>query len=391
MRTRILVSATASIAITTLALLGTVSPASAASPQSHPARSMPQYPYGHPAIPHKSAIGAKNAAAGYYWSGGGSSTYYTYNTSDGTVSVLPNTPSAGIYQISFNGLQSIDDTGDVQISSYDTTDTCPVLGWGESSGTEDIDVSCYKPDGTLDTSSQEFDVTITDPHSKPTGVFDYSWVDADTHSSNLTGLGQYNSSHKNNRVKHLGTGRYQITFPGPKSSGVHGTAEVTPFGAGGGNCVLVGWTGSKSGEVVDVDCYSATGHRQNRVFDVLYASTNNVLGLNRDVDANVLFRGRSGVSEPAEHYYSTRGAAAVAEESSPGFYEVVLPGSGGQYRFIGGDVQVSAVSTRDDHCQVEEWDQYLIPEISVECTDGAGNPVNTPFVMQWMVPVELIV
>ena len=72
MRTRILVSATASIAITALALLGIASPASAASPQSHPARSMPQYPYGHSAIPRTSAIGAKNAAAGYYWSGGGS-------------------------------------------------------------------------------------------------------------------------------------------------------------------------------------------------------------------------------------------------------------------------------------------------------------------------------
>jgi len=391
MRTRILVSGTASIAITALALLGIASPASAARTQSHPARSMPQYRYGHPAIPHASAIGAKNAAAGYYWSGGGSSTYYTYNTSDGTVSVQPNTPSAGIYEVSFNGLQSINDTGDVQVSSYDTTDTCPVIGWGALSGTEDIDVSCYKPDGTLDTSSQEFDVTITDPHSKPTGVFDYSWVFADTHSSNLTGLGQYNSSHKTNRVKHLGTGRYQVTFPGPKSAGVHGTAEVTPFGAGGGNCVLAGWKGSKSGEVVDVNCYSATGGRQNREFDVLYASTNDVLGLNRDVDANVLFRGRSGVNEPAEHYYSTRGAAAVAEESSPGFYEVVLPGSGGQYRFIGGDVQVSAVSAHDDHCQVEEWDQDLIPEVSVECTNGAGHPVNTPFVLQWMVPVELIV
>lgn len=391
MRTRILVSGTASIAITALALLGIASPASAASPQSHPARSMPQYPYGHPAIPHTSAIGAKNAAAGYYWSGGGSGTYYTYNTSDGAVSVLPNTPSAGIYQVSFNGLQSINDTGDVQVSSYDTTDTCAVLGWGELSGTEDVDVACYKPGGTLDTSSQFFDVTITKPHSKPSGVFDYSWVFADTHSSNLTGLGQYNSSHKTNRVKHLGTGRYQVTFPGPKSSGVHGTAEVTPFGAGGGNCVLAGWTGSKSGEVVDVNCYSATGSRQNREFDVLYASTNNVLGLNRDVDANALFSGRSGVTEPTEHYYSTRGAAAVAEESSAGFYEVALPGSGGEYPFLGGDVQVSAVSTRDDHCQVEDWDQNLIPEINVECTNGAGHPVNTRYVLQWMVPEELIV
>jgi hypothetical protein len=390
-RTRILVSATASVAITALAFLGIVSPASAARTQAHPVRGMPQYPYGHPAGRQAPAIGAKNAAAGYYWSGGGSGTYYTYSTSGGAVSVLPNTPATGIYQVSFNGLQSINETGDVQVSSYDTTDTCAVLGWGEVSGTEDIDVSCYKPGGTLDTGSQEFDVTITEPHSKPAGVFDYSWVDATAHSSNLTGLGQYNSSHKTNRVKHLGTGRYQVTFPGPKSSGVHGTAEVTPFGAGGGNCVLAGWTGSKSGEVVNVDCYSPAGSRQNRRFDVLYASTNNVLGLNRDVDANALFSGRSGITAPTEHYYSTRGAEALAEESSPGLYEVALPGSGGEYPFLGGDVQVSAVSTHDDHCQVQGWDQDLIPGVNVECTNGAGHPVNIPYVLQWMVPVELIV
>jgi hypothetical protein len=391
MRSKILVGSTASIAITALALLGMATPASAASPQPHRARSMPQYPYGHPAISQAPAFGAKNAAAGYYWSGGGSGTYYTYSTSGGAVSVAANTPLAGVYQVSFDGLQSINETGDVQVSSYDTTDTCPVIGWGAVGSAEVIDVSCYKPDGTLDTSSQLFDVTITQPHSKPTGVFDYSWVDFDTHSSNLTGVGQYNSSHKTNRVKHLGKGRYQVTFPGPKSSGVHGTAEVTPFGAGGGNCALAGWSGSKSGEVVDVNCFSASGSRQNRKFDVLYASTNNVLGLNRDVDANALFSGRSGITAPTEHYYSTRGAEAVAEESSTGFWEAALPGSGGEYPFLGGDVQVNAVSTHDYHCDVEFWDQELIPEVNVECINAAGHPVNTPYVMQWMVPDELIV
>ena len=394
MRTRILISGTASVAITALALLGITSPASAVGTHSKPARSMPQYPYGHPTYRQAPAIGARNAAAGYLWTGDSTSseTYYTYTTSGGAVSVADNTPSAGFYQISFNGLQSISDDGDVQVSSYDTNDTCPVVGWGEESGTEVIDVACYTPSGTLDsTNTRLFDVTITKPHSKPTGVFDYSWVFADAHSSNLTGLGQYNSSHGTNRVKHLGTGRYQVTFPGPKSSGVHGTAEVTPFGTGGGNCVLAGWTGSKSGEVVNVDCYSATGKRANRKFDVLYASTNNVLGLNRDVDSNALFSGRSGVTNPTEHYYSTPGAQEVAEEYSAGVYELALPGSGGQFEYIGGDVQISAVSGHDDHCDVSEWDQDLIPEIDVECTNGAGHPVNSRYVIQWMVPVELIV
>jgi hypothetical protein len=115
------------------------------------------------------------------------------------------------------------------------------------------------------------------------------------------------------------------------------------------------------------------------------------VGLNRDVDANALFSGRSGVTAPTEHYYSTRGAEAVAEESSAGFWEAALPGSGGEYPFLGGDVQVSAVSTHDYHCDVEFWDQELIPEVNVECINAAGHPVNTPYVMQWMVPDELIV
>jgi hypothetical protein len=392
MKTRLLICGTASIVISALGLLGgSATPASAASP-SHPAGSLPQNPFGHPATGKAPALGAKNAAAGYFWSGGSpSDPYRTYSTSGGTVSVLANTPSTGIYQVSFDGLQSINDTGDVQVSPFGSHDTCPVLGWGAVGSAEVIDVSCYQPGGALDTASQLFDVTITQPHSKPTGVFDFSWVYADTHSSNLTGLGQYNSSHKTNRVRHLGRGRYQITFAGPKSSGTHGTVDVTPFGAGGGNCVLAGWTGSKSGVVVNVNCYSATGKLQNRRFDVLYASTNNVLGLNRDVDANVLFAGRSGITAPTEHYYSSKGAGAFAYESPAGLYAVALPGSGGEYEFLGGDAQVNAVSTHDYHCVIEYWDQNVMPVVNVVCTNSAGALVSTPFVMQWMVPEVLLV
>jgi hypothetical protein len=389
MKTRLLICCTASIVISALGLLGAAAaPASAASP-SHPAGSLPQNPFGHPATGKAPAFGAENAAAGYFWSGDDS--YYTYSTSGGTVSVAANTPSTGIYQVSFDGLQSINDTGDVQVSGFDTFDTCPVLGWGAVGSAEVVDVACYEPDGTLDTGSRLFDVSITNPHSRPTGVFDYSWVYADTHSSNLTGLGQYNSSHKTNRVRHLGKGRYQVTFPGPKSSGVHGTVDVTPFGSGGGNCVLAGWAGSRSGEVVNVDCYSPAGKPSNRKFDVLYASTNNVLGLNRDVDANVLFAGRSGITSPTEHYYSTRGAGALADESPTGFYGVALPGSGGEYPYLGGDPQVNAVSTRDYHCDIETWSQSEIPVVSVECFNSAGHPVSTGYVVQWMVPDVLIV
>jgi hypothetical protein len=271
------------------------------------------------------------------------------------------------------------------VSSYETTDTCSVLGWGNDAATEEVDVACYTPSGALDTSEVLFDVTITDPHSAPSGVYDYSWINPDNHSYKLTGFGEYNSSHKVNQVKHLGTGSYELSYPGPKSSGVHGTVQVTPFDTGGGTCLASGWKGTKAGEDVFVHCYGPTGKAEDRVFTVVYASANNVLGLNHATDANVLASGKGSISAPVEDYLSARRAEAIVIDYFAGDYEVVLAGSEGNSK-LGGDVQVSAVNSRDYHCYVEDWGQETTPAVNLVCLNLKDQYVSTPFTVQWLVP-----
>jgi hypothetical protein len=342
---------------------------------------MPGHARGGPAVT-QTAI-KPNAAAGYLWSEG--SSYYAYNTAGKPVTITDNDPATGDYAVFFDGLQGIGDNGDVQVSSYQTEDTCSVLGWGPVSTTEEVDVACYTPSGALDTTGQLFDVTITDPHSVPSGQFAYAWINPDNRSYKLTGFGDYNSSHKVNQVKHLGTGSYELLFPGPKSSGVHGTVQVTPFGTGGGSCLASGWKGVKAGEEVFVHCYSAAGTAQDRTFTVVYAGANNLLGLNHATDANILASGKGSISAPVEDYLSARRAEAIVIDYYAGDYEVVLAGSEGNSKF-GGDVQVNAVNSRDYHCYVFNWGQETTPAVNLYCLNLKGQDVSTPFTVQWVVP-----
>jgi hypothetical protein len=331
---------------------------------------------------------APSALAGFLWSG--DTSYYGYDSSGGLIVVTGSDPSAGYTQVSFAGLAGIGDTaGDVQVTPYDNPDTCAVSGWGPVSTSELIDVACYKPNGTLDTSGYEFELTITKPTGKPSGVYDYAWISQDSKSASLGGaFGEYNSSHKANRVVHLGTGRYEVVFPGPKSSGTHGTVDVTPYlrlSTTGANCVTTGWKGTRTGEDVYVDCYAPSGARQNDEFDVVYASANNVIGVNGAVDANVTFSGRGGVTTPVPSYYSNRRAYAVAVQTPVGFYSVLLPGSGGKYADFGGNAETEAVSSKDVHCSIEQWNNQLSPNVNVECYGRTGHLLSSPFALQWVV------
>jgi hypothetical protein len=377
----------AMLAIPALAVLAVPSAAAASTPQrgaaamrDHDAR---------PAAGHKPAI--LDALAGYAWSDNDS--FYEYDSTGGSVSTTTVSGYPGLYEVDFGGLSGIGDlVGDVQVTPYETSDTCSVVGWGPDSTDELVDVACYTPKGVLDTStSLLFDVTITEPLKTPSGVYDYAWVNPDNKSASLGGgFGEYNSSHKANKVDHLGAGRYEVIFPGPKSKGQHGTVEVTAYtpgasyASGGGNCVDAGWTGTRAGVDVYVDCYSGTGARENHEFDVVYASANNVLGLSGAADANTLFSGRGTTATPVAAYFSSRKAVATSAQSPAGDYGVLLTGSAGLYPDFGGDVQAEAVSTKDYHCSVYEWIAGPVTSADLQCYNAAGHVAATPYTFQWV-------
>ena len=386
MAPRKLFHALAILAVPLLGALAVTAPAAAAAAPGQPSSgaSMPGHALGSSPASAQTALLSPSAAAAYTWTG---NAYYTYNTAGSPgVTVTANDPSAGEYTVDFVGLgPAVGAAGDVQVTPYDTADTCPVSTWNRNGANILAIVACYTPAGALDTAARDFDITLTKPHSSPTGVYDYSWVYQSASSLTLTGSYQYNSAHKHNSVRHLGAGRYLVFFPGPASAGVHGTVKVTPYGLGAGDCVLAGWRGTSKGVQVGVQCYSASGHLQNRRFDVVYASKNNVLGLNHVTDANVLDSGHGGISTPAVSYYSHAHASSVVIQYTTGSYEVALAGSEGSAAF-GGDVQVNAVSLRDYRCDVQGWSQETTPAVYVSCQNAAGHRVSTPFSVQWIVP-----
>jgi hypothetical protein len=339
------------------------------------------------AVPASSAVAAVAASqagpvalAGY--TGNGFGTYYSYDSNGGEV-------TEGFYSneyaLDFIDLAGIGSGGDVQITTLGSPDYCVNEGWAND-GSEDewLYVSCYTPGGALDTTGTvDLDVTIARQLRKPSGVLDYSLVTTNA-SRTLTGDASYNSAGKANQVRHLGTGRYEVLFPGPASKGVTGTVEVTPYRTGG-DCVDAGWTGTKSGQEVYVDCYSGSGSPQNGGFDVAYANKTNLLGAHGLATAAVEFPGTGWVMPLGPHYFSAN-ARVAGLEWNPGDYTVDLAGTGGSIENNGGSVQVEAVSKHDDHCYTSSWDAEPLTELAVFCVNPAGNDVAVPFTLQWLLP-----
>jgi hypothetical protein len=336
----------------------------------------------HPAHP-----AASNAVAGYAWVDGGNvESYYDFNSANGhATAVTASSPSTGDYQVEFANMSGIASSVGVQVTPYSTARTCAASGW-EADGTKlRVVVDCYDFSGAL--SDGNFNVIVTHPTIAPHGVFDYA-LDYEPNASGTLITNQYNSSHKKNSVKHLGTGRYQLLFGGPKTTGTQGIAHVTPVGAQSGNCELVSWTGSAKGELVNVDCFAAgPGHApQNRKFIVTYATSSSLMGINGQVVANAFANGKAPLYAPNVQFSSKRGAKVSVVHYRTGEYGVLAVGSGGNAVKWGGDVQANAVGTRGQLCISGGWGTGITPSLSVNCYDKSGNLADASFTVEWVVP-----
>ena len=329
-----------------------------------------------------------SAVAGYVRSiDGGAYPPETYDSADqNSGSVTVTAISTGSYHVDFADLGNIATKAVVQVTTLESLADCSVADWASTSaGAGDLIavVDCYGPLTGVATDT-DFDLLVTHPTHHVDGTFDYSFVYLPTQSGTL-GSYQYNSSHKKNSVRFLGTGRYQVTLGGPRTSGTHGIVKVTAFGSGPGDCKPANWTGSAKGEIVDVNCFGLSGVRQDREFIVTYATANSLMGINGQVVANAFADSQGGVYQPAEQYDSTRGARVTVVRYSAGWYEVLPAGSSGNTD-LWGDAQVSAVGRSAAHCTVEDWSQEYTPSIDVECIDRHGNVFNSPFTIEWVVP-----
>jgi hypothetical protein len=302
----------------------------------------------------------------------------TYDSAGGTVSA--SNPEIGDYTVTFGGLGFA--AGDVQVTQTSSGGACAVDSWAPTGGALQVTVFCYLGDGPL--SNQPFSVLVTQPRTRPNGVLDYDWVYKP--NGKLTNRWSYNSSHKVNSVRHLATGEYLVTMPGPGLTGASkGTVKVSPYGPGAGSCQVAAWRTTRTGQRITVRCFTSGGRPQNRQFTIMYARSNNLMGQNGKTTANAYANGTGTLYQPKVQFDSKRSARATVVHADRGTYEVIFVGSDGG-RFDGGlgDMQVTPVGGALRYCTVAT-DDTRTPIAFIACSNASGSRADTAFTIQWVV------
>lgn len=328
--------------------------------------------------------GGPSALAAFVYDDGSSQS--TYDSAGGAVAITR--LAAGQYQVSFAGLGSVTG-GHAEVSSASDGTTCSVVEWGSDPPDLVVGVECYDYIGNLTDSG--FSLTFTQPTAAPHGVLAYNWIAYPRKSYTLSGTYQYNSTHHQDRIAHLGAGRYKVTMPiGSLPNTMTGTMKVSAYNSGGGDCLLKSWGYTTGGIVSYVDCYSAAGAPHDRQFDIEYARGNNLLGLNGATDANAdASKPNAALYAPKVQYDSASGAKVWSVLLDKGQYVAFFTGSQGDSGNVnggGGDVQVTPISSAYVHCAVVARKQELNPYAAIDCADNNGDPVNAQYTVQWVVP-----
>lgn len=186
-------------------------------------------------------------------------------------------------------------------------------------------------------------------------------------------------------MKHLGTGRYEVTFTGKARTTNTGTVKVSPYEFGDGNC-QASWHGGSTATTVHVDCFGYRGHRQNREFLLVYARNHNILGRSGLTTASAsASKPKTKTYYPSPQYDSRSGARVGVVRLSAGQYRVHFKGSGGPTGpVIGGDVQVTTTGSTYARCTPYSYSQGSNPSALITCCDALGGAVNASFSVQWL-------
>lgn len=302
-----------------------------------------------------------------------------YNSTGGAVAASH--VGTGQYEVVFSNLGFAG--GDAQVTSLQGI-PCVVVSWFPSGADLNVFVNCYaRLVGLVDAG---FEVLVTRPKTRPAGTFDYDWVNKA--SGKLTGVYQYNSSHKVNSVRHPATGEYVVTMPGPGPTGASkGTVMVSAYGAAGGSCQVARWLTTKTGEQITVHCYNGIGAPRNRKFDIIYARGTNLMGQNGETTANAFADSGRVMYQPKVQFDSRRGARVTILHLDRGFYEAVFIGStpnngpnGGR-----GNIQVTPVSDAARTCEIQPTFAH-VTTVFIACSNVNQNSrlADTPFTIHFV-------
>jgi hypothetical protein len=329
----------------------------------------------YPAVPPKIS-----ALAGFVdFNPSGPTHFPFYDTLGNGVGVTP-TGTLGQYQVVFQNLGFTG--GDAQLTAG--SGACVIQSWAKMAADLAVNVDCF--DGLGTPANQPFDLTVTKPVRKLSGVLDYALVPAN--GKGLAKAFQFNSSGKANKVTHLSKGQYLLTMPGPGTSGASaGTVKISAYGNVPASCQLAKWQGTKTGQLLHVDCFALTGARMDMGFTVVYARGTNVMGQNGLADANALASRSADLYQPAVQYDSRRGARVSIGHLEAGLYLFVPAGTdvtgltnGGR-----GDLQITSLGSSYAACGFSIVRTHHLPLIVVPCFNQMGNQVNAAFTVQWAV------
>jgi hypothetical protein len=306
-----------------------------------------------------------------------------YDSQGGTPSVTE--VSDGQYVVEFPNLSDLTDNGgNFEVTPVQTAHNCTITTFDTGTGgTAIVYVDCYLLGTLTDT---YFDLTATRAGTIKHGLLDYAWVSNKNKSYKLSGKDLFNSAHKASTVKHLGAGRYEVTFNGKAKTTNTGTVKVSPYGFGDGNCQVASWLGGSTVTTVHVECFSYTGHLQNRAFLLVYARNNNILGRSGLTTASArAAKPATKTYFPSPQYDSRSGARVKVVRLALGQYRVHFNGSGGPTGpATGGDVQVTTFGTRFGRCTPYSYSQGSNPSALITCYDALGGAVDAPFSVQWL-------
>lgn len=205
----------------------------------------------------------------------------------------------------------------------------------------------------------------------------YVWNDLPSQAGchNPASYWSYNSTTAANEICRVGTGQWEVRFPGLAASG--GNAQVTAYGSAPASCKVVWWLPSGSAEVVRVHCFTFAGAPTDAHFTASFAAGGgaaNTIAFAWAHDPTAA----SYTPSPTYQYNNRGGLATVTHGSIPGSYSVSLPDSFGASS--AGGVKVTSYGWSTDVCKVVSWGPTATAEVvNVQCYDTAGNPADEQF------------
>jgi hypothetical protein len=203
------------------------------------------------------------------------STLYQHN-SEGQAALTITRGGTGDYTVRIPGMtQQVSfstppgNGGSVTVTAYGTgPESCKVGNWWFDSTDAYVHVYCFIPAGapvdtmfTMTYHSHESLFSLLGGHGS------YAWANQPLAASYTPSL-YYQYDDSSITIARTGVGQYTATFPSKGEAG--GNVQVTAYGTGPDRCKVGGWWPSSADELVEINCFNASGNPEDSMYTVAF-------------------------------------------------------------------------------------------------------------------------